>query len=208
MLQQPFQQRRVVASDATVQMSVPGARPGNAPIRSSLNDRFHQIEMNRQKTAQAFVAGREANTAHRGLPRNLAGKSITSRIGPREGATGFSRGRAGAGPSHRHLGRNADAFLRQTHVGSFKRGAGPRGRGGRGERRGFANVGRTPGRGGRGGSHKIVGKGPSKEDLDKELDSFMLKDPKSATVRLDMELEEYMAQQAREAAQNATSMEE
>jgi hypothetical protein len=33
---------------------------------------------------------------------------------------------------------------------------------------------------------------PSKDSLDKELDSYMMKDPKAAMARLDDDLDEYM----------------
>lgn len=57
------------------------------------------------------------------------------------------------------------------------------GRGGRGGRRGGRG-----GRGGRGRGGKV-----SQDHLDKELDSYMLKDPAVAQTRLDQELESYMS---------------
>ncbi len=72
-----------------------------------------------------------------------------------------------------------------------------RGRGSRGANR------RGGSRGGRGGRGRRGGKGaPSQEALDKELDSYMMKDPKSAMAKLDEELDSYMEGQDVEMAES------
>jgi len=94
--------------------------------------------------------------------------------------------------------------IRAGGRGGFMRGGFARGGFARG---GFARGGTTRGglargsiaggrggfrgaRGGRGG--RFGGDAPSKDSLDKELDSYMMKDPKSAIARLDDDLDDYM----------------
>lgn len=70
--------------------------------------------------------------------------------------------------------------------------AAARNKGGKNTKRGAANNSNK--RGGRGGAAKRGGKRTrlSATDLDKSLDDYMMKDPKTAQSRLDAELNEYM----------------
>ena len=84
------------------------------------------------------------------------------------------------------------AGLQSSHIGPAGFGrAGSRGRGSQNRGRG-----RGRGRGGRGG-----GPTKTKEQLDKELDDYVLKgDPKKAQNKLDQDLDDYFAKRPDEAA--------
>ncbi|TPX63724.1 hypothetical protein SpCBS45565_g06410 [Spizellomyces sp. 'palustris'] len=166
--------RRVVVTKGT-------NGPTGMQTNSSLSDR--QIEIarvasrqtgSRQATVMANRLGRGKPMANRGVVNASAFR------GARGGISGHVA-RGGVTKVGRGLARGGSAFRGR---GSFGRGFVARNtfRGGRGGFRG----GR--GRGGRGGAP------PSKEALDKELESFMMKDTKYAASKLDNELEEYMAQ--------------
>lgn len=103
---------------------------------------------------------------------------------PRGPAAGIPRG---GGLAFRGFAPRGGFARGMVNFRGNSRGAGFGGvRGGRG---GFLPRGRGLMRGGRGG---FRGRPLNKDDLDKELDSYMMKDPKTATAKLDDELDEYM----------------
>ncbi|KNC97144.1 uncharacterized protein SPPG_07535 [Spizellomyces punctatus DAOM BR117] len=150
---------------------------------SSLSDRFRQIEIARVASRQAGSrqATVMANRLGRGKPMANRGVVNASAFRGARGGLNGHVARGGVAKISRGFARGGSAFRGR---GSFGRGFAARNtfRSGRGGFRG----GR--GRGGRGGAP------PSKEALDRDLESFMMKDTKYAASKLDNELDEYMAQ--------------
>ncbi|KAJ3041291.1 hypothetical protein HDV00_009561 [Rhizophlyctis rosea] len=102
--------------------------------------------------------------------------------------------RGGAHPPFRG-GRGGFAPRGLGFRGARGGGTAYRGRGGAGFRGGFRGGSSFRGRGagGRGGGG--FGGARTKEELDKQMDQYMLADPESARWKLDEQLDEYMAQQ-------------
>ncbi|KAJ3287185.1 hypothetical protein HK104_008724 [Borealophlyctis nickersoniae] len=185
------------ASPATRRVIVPNGQSATNGSTSSLSERFKQIQATHVQ--RPFVNGPPA--APRPLayapPRPAPYRPV---VGPPNAlANGFyPRGRGGIVKPPR--GGFGVYRGRVAVVGSF------RGRGGfvRGGRGGVPRGGFRGARGGRGGRGRGRGAPASKEALDKELESFMMKDPQSAASKLDEELESYMMEAAGEENGDAT----
>jgi len=159
---------------------------------STLNDRFRQIQEankeRRSETRRKVTRAIPTRSVSMSRPVSRGVSKPTSRGGRgvlRSESNGrISRGRGGRRSSNGSKGKEGNKFLKTTSTRG-RGGRGGRGRGGRGTR------------GGRGG--KVLSdkgeekKGVTKEDLDKEMDSYMLKDAKKGKDLLDTELDEYMS---------------
>ncbi|KAK9727663.1 hypothetical protein K7432_001646 [Basidiobolus ranarum] len=183
----------------------------NTPASSgtSLSDRFSKIAEARKMEKIGTSNGPSFNvklSGRVGTPVTATGhQNIQQRLGNTKKPTGGILSRVGGGVTKKAA--PAPKGRANPNGGITVRGAAgnqtqPRGNG-RGGRSGRG--GRGSHRGGRGGRANGKSGPKSKDDLDKELDSFMMKDDKTAKTRLDDELEAYMT--TREANNESQSME-
>jgi len=162
----------------------------------TLNDRFRKIQEDSTKEKQSAVKARKVirttiptrsasltRPSSRGVTKpNPRGRGRASRgISNSESNGRGGRGRGRGGSVDSKVNGNAKDFKIKSITGTRGRGRGGRGRGrGRG----------TSDRAGRGGEKKSV----NKDDLDNEIESYMLKDADIGKDLLDSELSEYMLQ--------------
>ncbi|KAI8147318.1 hypothetical protein BJV82DRAFT_575317 [Fennellomyces sp. T-0311] len=152
-----------------------------------LNERFSQLDKSKkQPQGQSSVFSRirgNTNANGRRNPssiQNRLTKPVNSGVRKRTGPTPMQ------GVQRAGRGRNVVAKGRgQTNNNAQQRGN-QNNRGNNKQQRG----GRAAGRGGR--ANDKARKPVSAQDLDKSLDDYMMKDPKTAQSRLDAELNSYM----------------
>ncbi|KAI9094584.1 hypothetical protein DFS34DRAFT_651831 [Phlyctochytrium arcticum] len=182
---QPTHRRVVVANGSSVGAAAGGSQP------LSLSDRFRQLaearshrpfQRSKFNSNRLGAAGPNASITVTGRGGGVRGAHQGANVTTSPGVTG-----GGVAKTSQH-GQVQGGFRGRGrgggNAGSFRGGGG--GVGGRG---GLFGRGRGGQRGGRGGS--VV---PSKTDLDAELEQFMAKDSKTASSKLDMELDDYMTQ--------------
>lgn len=159
--------------------------------------RFSQLEKSRKQNPPAdsrsgsvfarIRAGNNNNSRRNDIQSRLSKPAKSGAIRKRGGPTPM-KGIERTGPASRRGGNRGNAA---TTAAAAARG----GKGGKNTKRGGgANNNNNSKRGGRGGGAKRGGKRTrlSATDLDKSLDDYMMKDPKTAQSRLDAELNEYM----------------
>jgi len=183
-------------------------------VVSTLNERFSNIRHDLRETKRREVQARAiqdrqatvmAKRANGLLPRGAMQQAIASYraapVGVRGRAAGAPRGRGGRGAL---LPRPPAPAMPRGPIRMPRRGAAnglvPRGGRGaaRGNLRGRGGVSRGARGGARGGRGRGRGRGrggkpASKDDLDSELESYMMKDEEYAKSKLDSEMDAYMA---------------
>ncbi len=154
--------------------------------------RFSQLEKERRKVGGSNAAGGQqrqrmpfddGNRRGGKVSRGKSGGAVRKPRSNRHSNRMMDIDQVGNGSSGGPIGR----FPMTTSEGGKKRGRG-------GSRRGGATAGGRGGsRGGKAGRGRR-GKGApvTKENLDKDLDDYMMKDTKTAKVNLDADLESYM----------------
>ncbi|KAI7887076.1 hypothetical protein K492DRAFT_232978 [Lichtheimia hyalospora FSU 10163] len=175
--------RRVFNNGRTV--TVGGSASGG------LNERFSQLEKSRKQNPPsegrsgsvfARVRASNNNNSRRNDIQSRLSKPVKSGAIRKRGGPTPMKGVERTGPGSRRGGNKGNAA---TAAAAATRGGN---KGGKNTKRG-ANNNKRGGRGAkRGGKRTRL----SATDLDKSLDDYMMKDPKTAQSRLDAELNEYM----------------
>lgn len=164
----------------------------NEKTYHSFDYRFSQLEKSRKQNPPAdsrsgsvfarIRAGNNNNSRRNDIQSRLSKPAKSGAIRKRGGPTPM-KGIERTGPASRRGGNRGNAAT----AAAAARG----GKGGKNTKRGGANN-NTSKRGGRGAKRGGKRTRLSATDLDKSLDDYMMKDPKTAQSRLDAELNEYM----------------